>query len=232
MLSKSIYLRSASVAALATVPAILGCTLLGATGATATPYVVTIDQEGPNVVATSNAGADFNLSGLLPNPFGGIRISPQIQPSTALLRLSSSGQTFSNARMFTEPGAPTAIGGGVTTPASSSNGGPPVAFERNVFLNLPSDTFLLDLSPTYVSGDPLASSQNIWNNATFASLGITPGTYTWSWGPASDQSFTIAAGVTPTPEIPLPATLPLFASGLGALGLLGWRRKRRAQAVA
>lgn len=27
---------------------------------------------------------------------------------------------------------------------------------------------------------------------------------------------------------PLPAALPLFASGLGALGLLGWRRKRKA----
>jgi hypothetical protein len=26
---------------------------------------------------------------------------------------------------------------------------------------------------------------------------------------------------------PLPAALPLFASGLGALGLLGWRRKRK-----
>jgi hypothetical protein len=38
--------------------------------------------------------------------------------------------------------------------------------------------------------------------------------------------------VTPTPATPLPATLPLFASGLGALGLLGWRRKRKAQAVA
>ena len=31
---------------------------------------------------------------------------------------------------------------------------------------------------------------------------------------------------------PLPAALPLFASGLGALGLLGWRRKRKAQAAA
>ena len=30
---------------------------------------------------------------------------------------------------------------------------------------------------------------------------------------------------------PLPAALPLFASGLGALGLLGWRRKRKAQAA-
>jgi hypothetical protein len=35
-----------------------------------------------------------------------------------------------------------------------------------------------------------------------------------------------------TSEVPLPAALPLFATGLGALGLLGWRRKRKAQAVA
>ncbi len=31
---------------------------------------------------------------------------------------------------------------------------------------------------------------------------------------------------------PLPATLPLFISGLGAIGLLGWRRKRTASVVA
>ena len=32
--------------------------------------------------------------------------------------------------------------------------------------------------------------------------------------------------------VPLPAALPLFATGLGALGLLGWRRKRKAAALA
>src|SRR5262249_38261040 len=34
------------------------------------------------------------------------------------------------------------------------------------------------------------------------------------------------------PVAPIPTALPLFATGLGALGLLGWRRKRKAQAVA
>jgi hypothetical protein len=35
-----------------------------------------------------------------------------------------------------------------------------------------------------------------------------------------------------TQATPLPAALSLFATGLGGLGLLGWSRKRKAQAVA
>jgi len=30
---------------------------------------------------------------------------------------------------------------------------------------------------------------------------------------------------------PIPAALPLFATGLGVLGLLAWRRKRKADVV-
>jgi hypothetical protein len=53
-------------------------------------------------------------------------------------------------------------------------------------------------------------------NADFA-FALTPGT--WS--------------ISETPEVvPLPATLPFFATGLGALGLLGWWRKRKPQAAA
>ena len=44
--------------------------------------------------------------------------------------------------------------------------------------------------------------------------------------------FQFATEVAGTGATPLPAALPLFASGLGALGLLGWRRKRKAAAIA
>ena len=82
----------------------------------------------------------------------------------------------------------------------------------------------------YTSRTLLTSSQDIFDNTTLAILGIIPGTYTWTWGGATeaDQSFTIDV----ISSTPLPAALPLFASGLGAMGLcFGWRRKRKNSAT-
>jgi hypothetical protein len=42
----------------------------------------------------------------------------------------------------------------------------------------------------------------------------------------------VEGAFTPVSSTPLPAALPLFATGLGALGLLGWRTKRTARSVA
>jgi hypothetical protein len=48
---------------------------------------------------------------------------------------------------------------------------------------------------------------------------------------AGDYSIVVSSNVGNEPLVtPLPAALPLFATGLGALGLLGWRRKRKAAA--
>jgi hypothetical protein len=44
----------------------------------------------------------------------------------------------------------------------------------------------------------------------------------------------ISAGIgnnSPAGATPIPAALPLFATGIGGLGLLGWRRKRKARVI-
>jgi hypothetical protein len=48
----------------------------------------------------------------------------------------------------------------------------------------------------------------------------------WALGLASNTELSVSTNGFPL-VTPLPAALPLFATGLGALGLLGWRRKRK-----
>jgi hypothetical protein len=73
---------------------------------------------------------------------------------------------------------------------------------------------------------------NIWYD--FTGLGLTGDTLVLSLffqdqvGGPSDWIMVSEVQFFSPPEVPLPAALPLFATGLGALGLLGWRRKRKA----
>jgi len=46
---------------------------------------------------------------------------------------------------------------------------------------------------------------------------------------ASGNQATASIDVVTSLATPLPAALPLFATGIGGLGLLGWRRRRKAQ---
>ena len=66
------------------------------------------------------------------------------------------------------------------------------------------------------------SDRSTYLNQTFSSLGVTSGTYEWTWGSGANRNFTLIIGTTP-----LPAALSLSAGGLGTLGLFGWRRKRK-----
>jgi hypothetical protein len=51
---------------------------------------------------------------------------------------------------------------------------------------------------------------------------------TFNLNHGDEYSIIVSDGVgNALPSTPLPAALPLFASGLGALGLFGWRRKRK-----
>jgi hypothetical protein len=55
-------------------------------------------------------------------------------------------------------------------------------------------------------------------------FGGVPGAYD-----DNDGAYRIRVGIDeiPTNEVPIPAALPLFATGLGLLGLAGLRRRRR-----
>jgi hypothetical protein len=72
----------------------------------------------------------------------------------------------------------------------------------------------LYVSPSYVSGSVLSGNAT-WNGNTFASLGITPGTYTMTYNGGAD-SVVLQVGA-----IPEPATIAIL--GLGGLLL---RRKK------
>jgi hypothetical protein len=93
----------------------------------------------------------------------------------------------------------------------------------------------------------LTAGTQYWVTVT---SGLT-NTIVWNWnstGDMSDVALSADGGMTwfspsgATPGalevdgtatvIPIPAALPLFATGIGGLGLLAWRRKRKAQAVA
>jgi hypothetical protein len=53
----------------------------------------------------------------------------------------------------------------------------------------------------YVSGTAL-SGMATYTGKTFATLGVTPGTYVWTWGIGRNQNFTLqilSANPTPTP---------------------------------
>jgi hypothetical protein len=93
-------------------------------------------------------------------------------------------------------------------------------------------TLLGSFTENGVSGD-VGNNSNIFLGIQDSTADITSIVFeTFMVGSLTQQSVAINQLTIEAPATPLPATLPLFATGLGGLGLLGWRRKRKAQAVA
>jgi VPDSG-CTERM motif len=73
----------------------------------------------------------------------------------------------------------------------------------------------------YVSGAALSNSMT-FNNATFASLGVTPGPYVWSWGTGlPNQNFRLVIRGAGVPDGG--STVSLL--GFALLGLAALQRK-------
>lgn len=178
-------------------------------GAAATPaaaaVTITARETGGNVVFTS-AGS-LNLSGLTRNPSGTTTLFGGINTTVPYVVLGASPVTPVTVDLYQPTSIPAAFGTDPNNKIANVGSGPRWGvFSSRVYV-----------PTTYASGDSLAGSL-AFNGATFQSLGITPGTYVWSW--AND---TVTLKV-----VPVPAALPLMATALVGLGVIARRRRAAA----
>jgi VPDSG-CTERM motif len=168
-------------------------------------FIVTIEQDGANVDV--NGSGTINLTALtfISEAF----VHASMVPNAGFLGVASGV-----GNLFTGVSGPN-FGSGVETFASF-NSGDAVGIEGGVF-----GTGFLLVPLGYVSGDPLLDSST-YGNATFASLGITPGTYIYTWGTgANADRFELLIGGPGVPDGG--STVSLLGSAL--LGLAALRRK-------
>ena len=103
--------------------------------------------------------------------------------------------------------------GSITKPANFGTGGAGAASATGSYLSIQGIPAALWVPAGYTSGAAISNTTTY--TGSFASLGLTPGTYTYSWGSggnADSMTLTIGApAVTPTPTVtstPTPTSTP------------------------
>src|SRR6188472_2884259 len=131
-------------------------------------YIVTLQQVGSNVVA--NGSGAINLTGLT-FPIPSLTLA-EVNGGDGVIITGPHG--FGLVDQYTGFMGPPSFGsGGPFAPNTGS--GDFVGISGGIMF-----PFLL-VPQGYASGAALSDSMT-FNNATFASLGVTPGTYVWTWG--------------------------------------------------
>ena len=168
-------------------------------------YIVTLQEVGSNVVA--NGSGAINLTGLTFVISGAD--NPGIVPFSGVISTGPFASMIDGYRGFT---GPMDFGSGAGALPNTASGD---------FVGISGVGLQLFVPLNYVSGAALSDSMT-FNNATFASLGVTPGTYVWSWGTGlANQNFTLIIGRAGVPDGG--STVSLLSCAL--LGLAALRRK-------
>lgn len=172
-------------------------------------YIVTLTQQGSNVVASGSGTLDTAGLSFLGSSMGD---EAGIDGSVAIIVVGP--VNFQPSDDYVGFSGPVGFGDLGFITASSGSG------DR---VGIDNDSGELFVPAGYVSGNPLSSSA-IWDNKTISGLGVTPGTYTWNWGSgATADSFTLDIGAAAVPE---PSSLLLLALPLGLVLLLAARSRR------
>jgi len=174
-------------------------TLLTVARAAQAGYVVTLKQIGADIVATGSGAID--LTGLQGVGLSGA--TAKIQPVAADIFTGATVLLPVDVYVGGSIGGPGSFGSGFGSLASSGSGD--LVGISGIFRNL-------FVPPGYVSGTALSDTAT-YNNATFSSLGVTPGRYKWTWGTGANQNFTLNAGAVPDSD----STFGLLLLGLAAL---------------
>lgn len=170
--------------------------------------VINMAEQGGDVVATMSG--TLNITDLSTGGTGG---QPGfMNPSSGLLLLGGSTNSFAVYTTITSPPNAGAFGTGGSTLTSSFSGD---------FLGLISLNSSIRVPTGYTSGAAL-SSTTTWSSTTLATLGVTPGDYVWSWGSGANADTATLSVAAPVPE---PATwmLGLGAAACGGIGT--WRQR-------
>ncbi len=189
--------------------AILALAALATRGtATHAGFIITFEQQGSNVVA--NGSGTINTTGL--TYLGSVSVSPELDPKGALAVAGSAATDNTYTGSIT---GPSDFGTGNYIIASSGSGnlaGFGIAQIPEIFV--PSG---------YISGSALSDSAT-WDSATIASLGLAPGTYTYTWGTGSmADSFVVQIGPASVPE---PSSFILLGV-VAAFGFIAYRWRRQ-----
>ena len=192
--------------------AIVGIAILGtAGGTTRAGVVVDVRQVGSSVVTTASGTLDITDLTLFSNH---ATFTPGMTPTLGTIGDGPITATKVDVYSGISSTPPFGTGGLSWTTSASPNSD---AISTVYFNNI----YYLVVPHGYTSGSSLSAS-NTYANQTFSSLGLTPGTYTATWGnEAHADFFTVNV-------VPEPSTTILAAIGAGSVAAASLvSRKRR-----